>query len=81
MPNGLPTVLQKLEHKISSIFMIKSQIEEFYCSFIRPDNIDEINFEVYPSLPPGIRMFKKAGHIGKGFGIRADIEILRAIEN
>eukprot|EP00347_Sterkiella_histriomuscorum_P016089 403354533 len=77
-PNGSPDVISKFDHKIQSLSMIKQQIENFYESFIKPDNIDEIKFLPY-KLPDGLRLFKQADQCGKGFSFRADVEILRSV--
>lgn len=78
-PNGSPSVFTKIDQQLQSLGMIKSQIENFYESFIAPDNIDEIKFLTYPGLPDGIRLFKYADQVGRGFSLRADDEILRSI--
>lgn len=59
-PNGSPSVFTKIDQQLQSLGMIKSQIENFYESFIAPDNTDEIKFLTYPGLPDGIRLFKYA---------------------
>lgn len=59
--------------------LLKDQIEKFYDSFLTVENTAEIKYEDYPNLPPGIRLFKKAGHVVKSFSKRVDLELLRAI--
>lgn len=78
-PNGTQTIVSKIDHKIKSTIFIKQQIENFFEAFIKPDNNDEIKYLTYTGLPDGVRLFKYADQCGKGFSIRADVEILRSI--
>lgn len=59
--------------------MIKKQIESLREDFFKRDNTDLIEFMTYPNLSDGIRLFKYADQVGKGFSFRADVEILRSI--
>ena len=58
--------------------MLKEQIESVYKTFLKPNNNNEIYYEKYDDLPDGIRLFKKASQVGRGFSFRSDVEIIRS---
>ena len=57
--------------------MIKDILENFFEVFVTPNNNDEIIYEDYGYK--GLRLFKKADQVGRGFSVRSDVAILRSI--
>jgi len=77
-PKNKPTSESQFDKLISNGISIKNKIEAVYGSFIRPDNNNIIIFDKY-DFKDGLECFKQASHVGRGFSLRSDVEILRSV--
>ncbi|CDW84295.1 arachidonate 15-lipoxygenase [Stylonychia lemnae] len=76
-PNGGTNILTPIQKQLENFLAIKAKLENGYEAFIKPNNNDKIQYLDYGL--PGLRLFKYADQVGRGFSLRSDIQILRSV--